>query len=152
MSVFGTTSDQDNFKQTSRLSRAGTIRKIGPKLYTRNLQEPPEAIVLRNLWRIVALIAPGAIVSYRTAFENRSAPDGSILVTGDYQRNVALPGITIRQIAGVGPQSGDIPYMGELHLASRPRCFLENLLPTRKRDMIPKSVGRKIRRFQLKTP
>ena len=71
-------SDRAGATAASRMVRAGTARKLGPRLYTRNMKDDPEAIVSRNLWRIVALLAPGAIVSHRTAFENRAAPDGSL--------------------------------------------------------------------------
>jgi hypothetical protein len=34
--------------------KAGRLRKIGPMLYTPNMTDPPDAIVRRNLWQIVA--------------------------------------------------------------------------------------------------
>ena len=122
--------------------RAGTARKIGPRLYTRNVLDAPEDVVARNLWPVVALLMPGAVVSHRTAFENRPAPDGSVFLSGPYPRQIALPGVTLRQIVGGGPVQGDMPYMGALHLASRPRAFLENLLPSRSRGLVARSVGR----------
>jgi hypothetical protein len=42
---------------TTAVSRAvakGTLRQIGPKLYTSNMTDPPEAIVRRHLWPLVA--------------------------------------------------------------------------------------------------
>lgn len=125
----------------SRLVQAGHARKIGPRLYTRNLVDAPEAIIARSLWPIVALLAPGAVVSHRTALENRPALDGSVFLSGPYPRQIALPGVTLRQIKGPGPVQGDMPYMGTLFLASRPRAFLENLSPSRQRANIPKAVG-----------
>ena len=122
--------------------RAGTVRKLGPRLYTRNMLDTPEAIVSRNLWQVAALLMPGGVVSYRTAFENRAAPDGSVFLSGSYPRQIALPGITLRQVVGGGPVTGDMPYMGTLYLASRPRMFLENLLPSRQRGLVARSVGR----------
>src|ERR1039458_493308 len=109
-----------------RAVRAGNARKLGPALYTRNMRDAPEAIVLRNLWPIVRLLMPGAVVSHRTAFENRAAPDGSVFLSGAYPRQIALPGIVLRQVKGQGPVPGDMPYLGTLYLASRPRAFLEN--------------------------
>ena len=135
-------SDRAASTTISRLLKAGTVRKIGPRLYTRNLADAPEAILARNLWPIVALLAPGTVVSHRTALENRAAPDGSVFLTGDYPRQIALPGVTLRQIVGTGPVPGDMPYMGSLFLASRPRAFLENLLPSRQRDKAAKTVPR----------
>ena len=136
-------SDRAEAKTIGRMVRAGTARKIGPRLYTRNMRDAPETIVASNLWPIVALLAPGTVVSHRTAFENRAAPDGSVFLSGNYPRQIALPGVTLRQVQGSGPVAGDMPYMGTLHLASRPRAFLENLLPSRQREMVPKrSDGR----------
>ncbi len=40
------------------------------------------------------------------------------------------------------PAEGDTPSMASLHLASRARSFLENLLPTRQRTRARKAVGR----------
>ena len=34
----------------SREVKAGRLRKLGSRLYTRNLKDPPEKIVQRNLW------------------------------------------------------------------------------------------------------
>lgn len=134
-------SDRTISTDASRRVKAGTARKIGPRLYTSNMKDTPEVVVSANVWRIVALLAPGAVVSHRTAFENRPAPDGSIFLSGAYPRQIALPGITLRQTVGSGPIIGDMPYMETLYLASRPRTFLENLLPSRRRSLVARTVG-----------
>jgi hypothetical protein len=135
-------STREYSKTISRMAQAGTVRKIGPKLYTRNMKDTPEAIVSRNLWPIIAQLVPGAVVSHRTAFENRAAPDGSVFLSGTYPRRIKLPGIVLRQVEGKGAVEGDTPYMGTLFLASRARTFLENLLPSRQSDKVSKTVGR----------
>ena len=129
-------SDSARSATISRMVKAKTARKLGPALYSRNMTDAPEAIVSRNLWQVVALLMPGAVVSHRTAFENRPAPDGSVLLSGSYPRQIKLPGVVLRQVEGRGPVPGDTPYMQTLHLASRPRAFLENLLPSRQRDKV----------------
>jgi hypothetical protein len=126
----------------TRMVKRGAARKLGPRLYTRNMTDAPEAIVARNLWPIVAMLMPGAVVSHRTALENRAAPDGSVFLSAAYPRQIKLPGVMLRQVKGQGPAPGDTPYMGSLHLASRARAFLENLLPSRGREAIAKTVGR----------
>ncbi len=128
--------------KVSRMAKAGTARKLGPKLYTQNMKDTPEAVISRNLWPIIALLMPGAVVSHRTAFENRAAPDGSVFLSGPYPRQIKLPGIVLRQVKGHGAIAGDTPYMGTLFLASRPRTFLENLLPSRQTNKVAKTVGR----------
>jgi hypothetical protein len=135
-------SHRDLSTAISRAVKAGRVRKLGPRLYTSNLTDAPEAIVARHLWPIVALLMPGAVVSHRTAIENRAAPDGSVFLSSGYRRQIRLPGVILRQLEGQGPAPGDTPYMGTLHLASRPRAFLENLLPARGAEAIAKIVGR----------
>lgn len=135
-------SDRNLSAVVSRMVIAGTARKLGPRLYTRNMVDSPQTIVSRNLWPIVGMLMPGAVVSYRTAFENRAAPDGSVFLSGPYPRRVALPGVVLRQVKGPGGVEGDMPYMGTLFLASRPRTFLENLLPSRRSDKVSRTVGR----------
>jgi len=135
-------SDRASSVAISRLVKAGKARKLGPRLYTTNVTDAREAVVSRNLWPIVAMLMPGSVVSYRTAFENRPAPDGSVFLSAAYPRRVTLPGIILRQVKGHGPAPGDMSYMGSLYLASRPRTFLENLLPSRRRDAIAKTVTR----------
>lgn len=125
-----------------RMVKAGLARKLGPALYTRNMKDAPEAIVSRNLWAIVRLLMAGAVVSHRTAFENRAAPDGSVFLSGPYPRKISLPGIVLRQVTGQGPVQGDMPYLDTLYLASRPRAFMENLLPSRRREKVAKTVGK----------
>ncbi len=79
---------------------------------------------------------------HRIALENRAAPDGSVFLSGPYPRQIKLPGVILRQVVGHGPVTGDMPYMGSLFLASRPRAFLENLLPSRRSNKVSKTVGR----------
>ncbi len=47
-------SDVKITRAVSRAVKAGGLRKLGTRLYSRNLSDPPEAIVSRNLWQIVA--------------------------------------------------------------------------------------------------
>src|SRR5215216_1388758 len=87
-------------RETSRRIAAavadGQVRKIAPRLYTANMIDEPAAIIRRNLWRVVSLLVPGAVVSHRTAIEMRPAEDGSVILTAGYDRRVELPGLTLR--------------------------------------------------------
>ena len=71
----------------------GRLRKLGSRLYTRNLREPPERIVQRNLWPLVAAYLPVALIADRTALENRPALEGSVFLIADHKRDIALPGV-----------------------------------------------------------
>lgn len=108
----------------SRAVRRGDARKLGPRLYTRNVTEPAEAVVRRNLWPIVALLVPDAVVSHRTALEGKPTPAGTVYVTGPYQRDIVLPGLKIRQIKGPGALEGDNRFVQSLWLASPARAYL----------------------------
>lgn len=117
----------------SRALAQGRIRQIATKLYTFNLDDPPEAIVRRSLWELVAAYVPGAMIADRTAIENRPAADGSIFVVSDRKRDIEIPGITIRPRSGLPPLQSDRPFIGGLFLSSTARAFLDNMVPSRKR-------------------
>ena len=80
----------------SREVRLGRLRKLSSRLYTRNLNDPPEQIVQRNLWPLVAAFLPGALIADRTALENRPAPDGSVFLIADRKRDITMPGVKLR--------------------------------------------------------
>jgi hypothetical protein len=130
----------------SRAMAQGRIRRIATKLYTFNLDDPPEQIVRRALWELVAAYAPGALIADRTAIENRPAADGSIFVVSHRKRDIELPGLTIRSRSGAAPLESDRPFVGGLRLASTARAFLDNLVPSRKRSG---DVSRTLTRTEL---
>ena len=116
----------------SRETKQGRLRKIGSRLYTRNLREPAERIVQRNLWPLVASYLPGALIADRTAIENRPASDGSVFVIADHKRDIIMPGVTLRPRKGPPPLESDRQFIGTLRIASPARAFLENMRPTRR--------------------
>ncbi len=124
-----------------RQVEAGSLRRIAKGLYTTNLTEAIEAVVARNLWRIVDLLVPGAVVAYRTAFEMRPA-GGRVYLVGHGRNEIELPGLEIRVSKGPGPLPGDAPYLSNLHLASRARALLECLKPTRARGGVARGFDR----------
>ena len=126
-------SDARTSAAVSRAVAAGRLRKLASRLYTRNLTDPPEAVVRRNLWPIVAGYFPGALIADRTALENVPAPDGSVCLITSRGRNIRLPGVTLRPRRGVGPLSSDRPFLEDLFLCSRARAFVENMRPSRAR-------------------
>ncbi len=127
----------------SREVRSGILRKLGSRLYTRNLKDPPEQVVLRNLWPLVAAYLPGALIADRTALENRPAPDGSVFLVADHKRDIVLPGVTLRPRKGAPPLASDRPFIGGLRLASPARAFLENLRVSRARRGVARTLPRR---------
>ena len=127
-------SDTRTSRAVSKAVAARQLRKLAPKLYTRNLVEDAQTIVRRNLWTIVGGYFPGALIADRTALENRPASDSSIcLVSQGKQQDVRLPGLVLRPRKGHGPLESDRPYVGSLYLSSVARAYLENMRPTRSR-------------------
>src|ERR1039457_3564564 len=101
-------SNADLAAAVSREVKGGTLRKLASRLYTRNLKDAPEQIVLRNLWPLVVAYLPGALITGRTALEYRPAPDGSVFLVADHKRDIVLPGATLRPRKGA-PAFGERP-------------------------------------------
>src|SRR3990167_4671007 len=110
---------------------AQRLRKLAPKIYTTNSQDSPERIIKRNQYLILGQLFSGAILSHRTALEGGPTRDGLIILTYKYTKKILLPGLTIRLLEGAPPQAGDMPFMGNLFIASRERALLENLQSAR---------------------
>lgn len=132
----------------SRAVKQRKLRKLASRLYTRNLEDPPEALVRRHLWHIVGAYFPGALIADRTALEAAPASDGSVFLIADKTRDIALPGITLRPRKGPGPLPSDQPFMADLRLSSTARAYLENLVPSRGR---PNAVARTLSRDDIET-
>src|SRR5271165_6036147 len=127
----------------SREAKLGKLRKLGSRLYTRNLKDPPEKLVHRNLWPLVASYLPRALIADRTAIENRPAADGSVFLVADHKRDIALPGVTLRPRKGPRPLESDRPFLGGLRIASPARAFLENMRPSRARAGVARTLSKR---------
>lgn len=140
--TFVSTSETANM--ASKAVRAGKLRKLASRLYTKDLANAPENIVRRNLWPIVAGYFPDAIIADRTALEGAPAKDGSVfLVSQKGQSDVALPGFTLRPRRGAPAQPDDLPFMGVLRLASTARTLLDNFVASRSRTSVSRTLSRK---------
>lgn len=124
--IFGS-SDKKISRQISILLKKGKIRKIAPRIYTSNLNEPIEDIIRRNLFQILGKQYPGALLSHRSAFEYSPTKAGYIFLTYTYTKKIKLPGITISFMKGQKPNDGDNVISGELYVSQKARAFLENL-------------------------
>ncbi|HEU5062759.1 MAG TPA: Fic family protein [Solirubrobacterales bacterium] len=152
--TFSTSDQPEVFLSTASISRAvgaavkaGRVRKIGPRLYTRNTEEPLDQVVRRNWQRIAAAYLPGSVVVDRSAFEAKPSEDGSLFLDAgpNYtaRRPIRLPGLTLRPRRGQGPAPGDMPFMEDLHFSGQARRFLDNLRPSRARgDSIARTLSR----------
>ena len=130
--VICSSQDSKISKQISKLLSAGVIRKIAPRVYSSNLEEPLEGIIRRNLFQILGTLYPGTMLSHRSAFEFQPTKTGHIFLTTSYTKKVKLPGITIQFLTGHSPIKGDNKFSGELYASQKARAFLENLQASKK--------------------
>jgi len=133
-------------REVSRAVKAGKLRKIASRLYTRNLTDKPEAVIRRNLWNIVAGYFPGALIADRTALENAPAEEGSVCLVAERGNDVELPGLVLRPRRGKGPLPTDRPFIAGLFLSSTARAYLENMRASRARGG---TVARTLPRRQI---
>ncbi len=128
----------------SKAVRAGKLRKLASRLYSKDLKSSPELIARRNLWQIVAGYFPDAIIADRTALEGAPSKDGSVfLISQKGLSAVSLPGFTLRPRQGKPAQKDDLPFMGALRLSSPPRALLDNFVPSRSRGSTSRTLSRK---------
>lgn len=128
--------DAVNARLVQRETATGRLRAFAPGLYSSCIAENDDAVVRRNLWQVVAHLAPGAIISHRTGIELRPAADGTVFLVGDRWLSRDLPGLRLRMQPGPRVQPGDYPYAHGLVIASRPRALLEALKPSRRRGTV----------------
>ncbi|PQV52598.1 Fic family protein [Paraburkholderia sp. BL21I4N1] len=124
--------DDSHARALRRLAEAGALRRIYVGVYTRNVDSPVEAVVLRNWAAIVSHLLPGAVLAYRSALEHRPV-DGVLHVRrGRTRRKLELPGLIVEVFSGAGagpllePPVPDLPHRS-IYLPSEARGFLENM-------------------------
>ncbi|MGI8403065.1 MAG: Fic family protein [Gemmatimonadaceae bacterium] len=124
----------------SKAVDAGELRPLGLKLYTSNFKDDDETIIKRNLWRVVGLLSRGSVISHRTALEGKPAGDGSVFLVGKSKYYRDLAGLRLRVSKGPPNQEGDLPFLGDLYMASRARAILEAMKPSRGRKGVKRGL------------
>ncbi len=119
--------------QVSRAVADGKLKKLGSRLYTKNLQDDPEVIVRRHWYNLLKEYYPDALIADRTALENSPATDGSVFIISSKKRNTELPGLVFNPRKGHEPLESDLPFINDLWISSEPRALLENIRPSRAR-------------------
>ncbi|MDF1576757.1 MAG: Fic family protein [Bacteroidales bacterium] len=125
--VLAGSSDKKQNRQISTWVKKGMIRKIAPRLYSPNFEDSPGDIIRCNLFEVLSLLYPGALLSHRSAFEFEPTGAGHLFLTHSYTKKVPLPGVTLRFLEGPGPLEGDRFFSGQLRVSQEARAFLENL-------------------------
>ena len=135
-------SSADTSRAVHAAVRAGRARQLARGVYTRDMQRPLEAIARQHWSPIAAGYFPGSVIVDRTAVEFAPAEDGSVTLAAPRRREVDLPGLRLRARAGAGPVEGDVRWMGDdIYMSSRPRAFLENVRPSRRRRGVARTLS-----------
>ena len=126
----------------ARQVSAGHLRQIIRGLFTTNVSDHIDEVVRRNLYQILGMYYPGAVVVDRSAREGGIA-DGFLYVTHSRERELRLPGVVIEPRPGAGGLDGDMPMPGDTFLASIPRSLVENAAAARpRRSTRPRTLTR----------
>jgi hypothetical protein len=129
-------------RAVQRRCQAGELVRLAPGIYARENDPQAQVRCVREHWiRILGELAPGAVVSYRSAYA--AAPAEGVVILSHptrFNRTIHLPGLRVALVEGPGALPGDAPLVGgALHLASMERMLLENL--TRQRGADGRSRG-----------
>lgn len=136
-----TSSDNTISRKMHRQLQAGQLREIAPRVYTTNLSDNPEKIVLRSWYLILSHLYPGAFLSHRSALESKPV-DGHIFLSHSSTRNVQLPGLKVHLLKSTDHVAGVMHFFEDLHRSSEPRAYLENMQSTRSTADFPKTLNR----------
>ena len=145
MALVLATEDRTQGRRLQRLAAAGQLRRLYPGVYTDDLVQPLESIVRRELFTLCSLVAPGSIISHRSALEGgRLTAAGNLFLTGANRRNFELPGVKLRMTKGFGPLDSDIripTFAGDAFISSQARALLENLSSSRGNPAERRTLG-----------
>ncbi len=133
--VFTPPSDNAAAQRISRMRQQGLLRPLYRGVYTSNLNAEEADVVRRNWSSILDYLAPGCVLSHRSAFDTKPK-DGVVYISrAEGRRDLELPGLTFKGLVkpSLGPLvnterpgAADVPYHG-FYVSSQPRAYLENL-------------------------
>ena len=137
--IYGS-ADPQRSGEISRKVKSGTLRKLASKLYTDELKADPAEVIRRNRQAIAAHFYPSAVISHRSALDEKLSPAGKFHIS--LAQKVApvrkLPGLEIRIWQGPEAQPEDTRMAVQddgscLYMASQARAVLENFQIARAR-------------------
>jgi len=129
--------------QVNQAIKQRKLRKIGSRLYTKNMTSSPEDIVKRNWYSLLKDYYPDALIADRTAIENKPAEDGSIFIISSKKRQTEIPGIIFKPRPGAAALDTDKSFLGDVRLSSMPRAYLENMRISRARaGKVPRTLSK----------
>lgn len=139
-------SHSDISSQVSQAVSRGELKKIGSRLYTKNMTDDPKIIARRHWYDLLPEYYPDALIADRTALENKPAEDGSVFIISSKKRITEIPGLIFNPRKGHGPLESDRPFINDLWISSEARAYLENMRLSRARKG---SVPRTLRQEEM---
>lgn len=133
--VFTPSNDNAAAQRISRMRQQGLLRQLYRGVYSSNLNAEDADVVRRNWSRILNYLAPGSVLSHRSAFDTMPNAGRLYISRAEGRRDFELPGLTIKGLVkpSLGalvdterPGAADVPYQG-FYVASQARAYLENL-------------------------
>lgn len=124
--LYGSSNSAES-KKIGKLLTEKKIRKILPKAYTSNFDDPDEVIIKRHLFPLIYRHYPDSLLSHRTALEYAPSPLSNIYLTSTQNRVVRWPGVTLKFTKGHEKLDNDHPIFKGLCVSSMERAVLENL-------------------------
>ncbi len=122
-------------RAVQRRAKAGELVRLAEGIYVPQRDAEGQAAVVRRNWhRIAGTLAPGGVVSHRSALAGGITQDGILIVSHptNFNRTISLPGLRVTLVKGPSVLPGDMRFGdNNLYFASRPRQLLENLTPMR---------------------
>ena len=143
-------SDKAISRRISQQLKSGKLREMAPRLYTTNLEDDPDKIVLRNWFIILSHLYPDAVLSHRSALEGRPE-QGHIFLSYSYSRNIKLPGLEVHLLKGADSKTGVMYFFEKLHRSSEPRAYLENMQSVRSTSGFPKRLDQEVLESKLES-
>ncbi len=133
--IFTPANDNAASQRISRLRQQGRLRQLYRGVYSSNLNAADADVVRRNWSRILDYLAPGAVLSHRSAFDTMPREGVVYISRSEGRRDFELPGLTFKGLVkpALGPVvdtdrpgAADVPYQG-FYVSSQARAYLENL-------------------------
>lgn len=137
-------------RQIKRRADGGHLRQLYAGVFTDDTINPVDTVIRRELFSLCAILAPGAIISHRSALESKPTPSGDFFLTSGYRRIIDLGAVRLNVTPGPRPLPSDLSIPtanGEIHRSSEARAFLENL--QRSRALADNRQGRTLTRPEL---
>ena len=129
------TNDNAASQRISRMRQQGLLRRLYRGVYSSNLNADDADVVRRNWSRILDYLAPGSVLSHRSAFDTKPHEGLIYISRAQGRRDLELPGLTYKGLVkpSLGPVvstdrpgAADIPYQS-FYVSSQARAYLENL-------------------------